>query len=75
MFHHITFYTRHSNPRLKPIPVIFLHCRPVRDKCRCPKQKTAKFPRGRQAGDQCSECNRTCFAWRPASAASEKFTS
>ena len=66
---------QHSDPRLKSIPVIFLPCKPVRDKYECPKQKTAKFPRGRQAGDQCSECNRIGSAWRPTSAILEKFAS
>ena len=30
------------------------------------------FPRGRKAGDQCSKCDRTSLAWRPAPAISEK---
>ena len=55
----------------EPTPKIYFL--PVREECGYPKQKTEKLPRGHQAGDQCSEYNRTGFAWRPASAVSEKF--
>ena len=65
-----------SSPTFEPTPKsYFLPCRQVRDKCGYPKQKTAKLSPGCQAGDQCSKCNQTGFAWRPASAISEKFAS
>ena len=59
-----------SNPTFEPTHKIYFF-----PECGLPKTKNSKLPCGRQASDQCSECNRRGFAWRPASAILEKFAS